>query len=48
MYPVLNDGTVKMWGHISDISEISVLPSSRWFDYPVVSVATYIRWPVRV
>jgi len=29
MDPVFNDGTVKMWGCISDISEISVMPSSR-------------------
>jgi len=49
MNPVLNDGTVKMWGHISDISEFSLSPSSGWSDYPVVSVATYyISWPVRV
>lgn len=49
MDPVLNDGTVKMWGHISDISEISVSPSSRWSDYPVVSVVMYYTsWPARV
>jgi hypothetical protein len=29
MEPVLNDGTAKKWGCISDISVISVLPSSR-------------------
>ena len=46
---VLNYGTVMMWGRISDISAISDLPSSRWSDYPVFSVARYyISWPARV
>lgn len=49
MDSVLKESTEKMWGHISDILEISVSPSSKWSDYPVVSVVTYyISWPVRV